>query len=374
MKPLDPYKIEEDYFDGERKKKKTERKALESSDRSKFKKTDHDKWLAQKKTIQERALEDVDLKRGRVLSINPQGIRVSYENEIINCQLRGLLKKEKRQEKNLVTVGDFVLFTESNPTEGSIQKVEERKSVLARADNLSRRKQQLIAANIDQVLITISVVSPSLKGFLADRYIIAADKGGMRPIILINKIDLLEGPSNPEIEKEKEMLEDLKKGYQAAGIPVISVSCVTGEGMEALKEVMRDKASVFSGQSGVGKSSLINEITGLNLRTGETVDRTNKGSHTTTTAQLIPLSFGGFCIDTPGIKSFGVWNLSREEVEAYFEEIHELGSGCKFPNCHHLHEVKCAVKDAVADGTLSAVRYLSYLSLLETIDEEHVRR
>jgi ribosome biogenesis GTPase / thiamine phosphate phosphatase len=366
-RPLDPFEIEEEFFDGERKKKKNERKALEFSDRSKFKKTDHDKWISQRKSVEARS-EDTDLLRGRVLSINPQEIRVAFEDKIIICQLRGLLKKEKSQEKNLVTVGDFVRFRLISSAEGSIQKVEERKSVLARADNLSRRKQQLIAANIDQVLITLSVVSPPMKPFLADRYVIAADKGGMKPVILINKIDLLDG------EEERALLEEMKKGYLAAGIPVIPLSCITGEGMDALKEVMKDKASVFSGQSGVGKSSLINQITGLDLRIGETVDKTNKGSHTTTTAQLIPLSFGGFCIDTPGIRSFGVWDLSRQEVEAYFDEIHELGSGCKFPDCHHLHETKCAVKDAVEAGTLSSVRYLSYLSLLETIDLGHVRR
>lgn len=369
-RPIDPFEIEEEYFGEEWRKKKGERKAMESSDRSKYKKTDHSKWLSQKKSIEERALEDERLRRGRVLSINPQEIRVSFEDKLIVCQLRGLLKKEKRQEKNLVTVGDFVQFRLISPTEGSILKVEERKSVLARADNLSRRKQQLIAANIDQVLITLSVVSPPMKAFLADRYIIAADKGGMKPVILINKIDLLESS-----KEEKALLEEMKKGYTAAGIPVIALSCVTGEGLEALKEIMKDKASVFSGQSGVGKSSLINQITGLNLRIGDTVDKTNKGAHTTSTASLIPLSFGGFCIDTPGIRSFGVWDLSREEVEAYFDEIHELGSGCKFPDCHHLHETKCAVKDAVAAGTLSSVRYLSYLSLLETLEDEgHVRR
>lgn len=370
MKPLDPFEIEEEYFGEERRSKKSERKAMESSDRSKYKKTDHSKWLSQKKLVEDRALDDEPLNRGRVLSINPQEIRVAFEDKIIVCQLRGLLKKEKSQEKNLVTVGDFVHFRFISPTEGSIIKVEERKSVLARADNLSRRKQQLIAANIDQVLITLSVVSPPMKAFLADRYIIAADKGGMKPVLLINKIDLL-----PESGEERELLEEMKRGYTAGGIPVIPLSCVTGEGLDALKEIMKDKASVFSGQSGVGKSSLINQITGMSLRIGDTVDKTNKGAHTTTTAQLIPLSFGGFCIDTPGIRSFGVWDLSWKEVEAYFDEIHELGSGCKFPDCHHRHEIKCAVKDAVEAGTLSYVRYMSYLTLLETLDNEgHARR
>lgn len=358
---------ETDYFGEERKKKKLERKQLKASDRSRFKKTDKDKWLLQNKKDQERSTEG--LTKGRVLSIGSKEATVDAEGKLYSCGLRGLLKKVKTQDKNIITVGDFVHFLPLNDKEGTIQSVEERYSLLARADNLSRKKQQLIAANIDQVLITTSVVLPALKPFLIDRYIIAADKGGMQPIVLVNKIDLLSiSPA------ESEIYEELKAGYLAANIPVISLSCKTGDGIEELKSVMKDKASVFSGQSGVGKSSLINLVTGLDLRIGDTVEKTGKGSHTTTAASLIPLPFGGFCVDTPGIKSFGVWDLTRSQVEAYFDEIHEMGAQCKFPDCHHLHETECAVKEAVQEKKLSYLRYLSYLSLLETIDETHVRR
>lgn len=358
---------EAEYFGEERKKKKQEIKDLKASDRSRFKKTDKDKWIQQNKLDKARSVEG--LTRGRVLSISSQEITVDADGKLYACQLRGLLKKVKTQDKNIVAVGDFVFFLPLNDKEGAIQAVDERYSILARADNLSRRKQQLIAANIDQVLITVSVVIPALKPFLIDRYIIAADKGGMKPIVIINKIDLLK-----DSETETEIYEELKKGYLAANIPFLGVSAITGEGVEELKVLMKDKTSVFSGQSGVGKSSLINLMTGLDLRIGGTVDKTGKGSHTTTTARLIPLSFGGFCIDTPGIKSFGVWNLERSEVEAYFDEIHEIGANCKFPDCHHLHETECAVKDAVENNQLSLIRYLSYISLLETMDAEHVRR
>lgn len=358
---------ETDYFGEERKKKKLERKQLKAHDRSRFKKTDKEKWILQNRKDQERSIEG--LKRGRVLSIGSQEVTVDAEGKPYFCQVRGLLKKVKTQDKNILAVGDFVQFLPLNDKEGAIQAVEERFSLLARADNLSRKKQQLIAANIDQVLITTSVVLPALKPFLIDRYIIAADKGGMKPIILVNKIDLLE-VSNAEMG----IYEELKAGYIAAKIPILSLSCKTGEGLEELKNLMKDKASVFSGQSGVGKSSLINLVTGSDLRIGETVEKTGKGSHTTTTASLISLPFGGFCIDTPGIKSFGVWDLTRAQVEAYFEEIHAIGAHCKFPDCHHLHETECAVKEAVQDKKLSYLRYLSYLSLLETIGETHVRR
>lgn len=362
--------LEAEFFGDERKRGKQERKIKKAKDRSKFKKTDRDKWQTQVKSEQAR-ISDQDLLKGRILSITPQEITVDCNQTLYSCQLRGLLKKNFSEDKNLVTVGDFVFFKPISAHEGFIISIEDRYSFLARADNLSRRKQQLIAANIDLVLITMSVVFPPLKAFLADRYIIAAEKGGMRPVIVINKIDLLK---KPHTEEEMATYEEFQKGYKAAKIPVISVSCETGEGIEELKEIMKGKASVFSGQSGVGKSSLINKITGLELKIGDPVEKTGKGSHTTTTAQLIPLAFGGFCIDTPGIRSFGIWQLKRSEIESYFDDIHELGSNCKFPDCLHLHETNCAVKKAVEQGILSPLRYESYINLLETIDREHLRR
>lgn len=353
---------------------KQERKYLQAKDRSKFKKSDHAKWEAQRKQEIDRSEGLSDQPIGRVLSVSPQGFAVDFEGNIYSCTLRGLLKKERGHDKNLVTTGDFVRFTRINASEGQILSVEPRKSLLARADNLSRRKLQLIAANIDQVLITLSVVNPPLKPFLADRYIIAAEKGGMAPVILVNKVDLLKGPLPEDLQGEPHLLEEFKKSFMNHNIPVIEVSTVTGEGLDQLRAIMKDKASVFSGQSGAGKSSLINAITGLDLKIGGVVEKTRKGSHTTTKAQLIPLSFGGFCIDTPGIKSFGVWNLSQDEIESYFEEIHELGAHCKYPDCRHIEETPCAVKDALFAGKLSPLRYHSYLNLLDTMNEDHIRR
>lgn len=361
--------IYEDHFRyEERKSIKQQRKTAQAKDRSKYKKTD------QKMLEKDPLPKNADsLLRGRVLSIMSQGMIVQRDQESYTCSLKGSLKKEQGLQKNLVTVGDFVLFEKTNQNEGLIVYVEERRGVLSRADNLSRRKEQLIAANIDQVFITVSVVHPPLKAFIIDRYIIASEKGNMEPIIVVNKIDLLEDTSFPlEFrEKEKELYLKLVKAYEDAGIKVIHVSADSGLNLEALKLLMKDKASVFSGQSGVGKSSLINKMTGANLKVGEIVDKTKKGSHTTTMAKLLPLEFGGFCIDTPGIKSFGLWNLEKDEVEAYFPEIHEMGSQCKFPDCSHTHEKNCAVVDAVNDGRISDLRYQSYLYLLESLGQIH---
>jgi len=364
---------EQQYFGDERKVSKVERKKRQAQDRSKYKKSDQQKQA--KEDPSSNIVAEGKL-RGRVLSIQSRGILVENESKEYLCTLRGALKKEKSSFKNLITVGDFVHFELLADQEGVIAAIEPRHSILSRADNLSRRKQQLIAANIDQVLITVSVITPLLKPPLVDRYIIAAMKGKMAPVVLVNKIDLLEKNTtdDPRFLEQSELYKAFIEAYAQSAIPVIAISVETGEGMEQLRAVMKDKASVFSGQSGVGKSSLINKITNLNLPVGETVAQTRKGAHTTTTAQLIPLEFGGWCIDTPGIKSFGVWDLQADEIEGYYEEIHQRGLTCKFPNCTHTHESDCAVKTAVESGEIAPLRYSSYLSLLETVDDVHKRR
>lgn len=357
------------YFGDDRKHGKAQRKLASAKDRSRYKTTDRRQQAKQQKEF----VHEDQLKRGRVLSIASQGIIVESKGETLTCTLKGSLKKDKSLYKNLVTVGDFVLYERSGTDDGLIAHVEPRRTVLSRAENLSRRKEQLIAANIDQVIITVSVVSPALKPSLVDRYIIATQKGGMEPVVVVNKIDLLTG-KGPEIEAEQALFEEFMEAYAAAGIMVIPVSAGTGEGIEELKRAMADKASVFSGQSGVGKSSLINAVTGKNLRVGGLVEKTNKGTHTTTTAHLIPLEMGGWCIDTPGIKSFGIWDLDKEVIEHYFPEIFECGSKCKFLDCSHLHEVGCAVVKAVEAGEISPIRYDSYQTLMHSVSKEHLRR
>lgn len=363
---------EEEYFGDERKSSKAERKRIIAKDRSKYKKTDKKKREQQVQPLS----PNENLERGRVLSVASQGINVQCGEEIILCTLRGILKKDKTQFKNLITVGDFVFFEKSANGHGLIAQVEPRRTVLSRAENLSRRKEQLIAANIDQVIIVVSVISPPLKPPLVDRYIIATQKGGMEPIVVVNKIDLLDAPTvDPNfLEQEKQLYNEFVKAYQDAGIPVLPISVDSGKGIENLKLIMKDKASVFSGQSGVGKSSLINMVTGKNLRIGGMVDKTNKGTHTTTMAQLLSLEGGGWCIDTPGIKSFGVWDLDKEEVKQYFLEIFECGRECRYPDCAHLTEDSCAVIKAVEEGKISLLRYNSYAALMESIAQAHFRR
>lgn len=366
--------VEAEYFGEDRKHGKVDRKKASAKDRSQYKKTDKDQLLKTNENDNRNEVLD-HLLRGRVLSITPAGIIIDHEGEVITCSLRGFLKQHKSQFKNLITVGDWVLFERSSNKEGSIHTVEARRSFLSRADNLSRRKEQLIAANIDQVIITVSVVQPPLKPFLVDRYIIATREGGMEPVIVVNKIDLLnEDAEDPHVLEETALFKEFIQAYSNLQVPVILVSARTGQGMDELREIMRNKSSVFSGQSGVGKSSLINAVSGQDLPIGHIVEKTKKGTHTTTTANLLPLSFGGWVIDTPGIKSFGLWDLTIEEIRSYFNEFFDCGLNCKFPSCTHMHESDCAVLEAIDKGEISALRYQSYLYLIESSSREHKRR
>ena len=369
------YDFEEEFHSpNERKLARSERKIAVEKDRSKYKKTDVD----QRKKNDSLKQEDFShLTRGRILAINPEGICVDATGENWICQLKGTLKQEKSRLKNLVAVGDFVHFEKKDNKTGSICHVEKRRSILSRADNLLRRKQQLIAVNIDQVIITCSVVFPALKPHLIDRYVIATLKGNMTPIIAINKIDLLQENSDTDpvtLEVETYMYNEFLKAYSALRIPVISLSIHTGEGLSELKALMYGKTSVFSGQSGVGKSSLINAMTGSSLKIGAVVGKTNKGSHTTTTTHLVPIGGGGFCIDTPGIKSFGIWDLEEKNLQTYYPEFLPFAEQCKFPDCSHRNEPDCAVKKAVEEEKISELRFASYCALLASLTEEHRNR
>lgn len=369
MKRDEHLHIEEEFHAAtDRKRSRKERKQATGQDRSKYKKTDLDK----------RKVAEIPkhLKRGRVLAIHPEGrVIIDHNGKILDCTLRGVLKKERKRDKNIVTIGDFVRF---DPNDLSIHSVDERYSILSRAETLGHKKQQLIAANIDQVFITSSVVLPPLKPSLVDRYIIAAMKGNMRPFILLNKTDLLSHiPDNynpADFEKELKLYKEFIDAYVKLDIPLLEISVETGEGIPQLKAAMHGKTSVFSGQSGVGKSSLINAVLGSELQTGQVIGKTRKGTHTTTSAHLLPVEGGGFCVDTPGIKSFGIWELKSEEIQNYFSEISEASSHCKFKDCSHTEEPECAVQKALKKGTISRLRFDSFSALMLETQKKHLRR
>ena len=292
---------------------------------------------------------------GRVLGVLGLVSMVEAEDGTIHqCATRRLLKTLGTDQRHIVAAGDHVRFRpieNTNPKEGVIERVEPRRGSICRT---SRGRQQIIVANVDQLLIITSAAEPRLKPNLVDRLLVTAEKGGVRPVVCINKIDLVD-PID---------LQPLVGVFAQMGYQVLLMSAKTGFGVERLRRVLAGQESVVAGQSGVGKSSLLNAIDPtLRLRVREVSTDNQKGRHTTATARLIPLSCGGYVVDTPGIRQFQLWDVIPEEVAGFYRDVRPYVSICRFPDCTHTHEDNCAVKDAVADGRLDQRRYESYCKL-----------
>lgn len=299
-------------------------------------------------------------RRGVVVAMRGLYADVDDGTRVVPCTIRRILRTRLIEERGAIAVGDRVGFvieqqatSKSGGAEGVLESVEPRTGQLQR---LAGRRIQTIAANVDQAIIVSSAGEPQPKPHLIDRYIISAHAGGMKPIICMNKIDLdVDGFASEMMER-----------YENLGYRVLRVSATTGEGLEALREALKDKSSVFAGQSGVGKSSLLNAIQpGLALRVGEVHEQTDKGTHTTTTAVMLRLDGGGYVVDTPGIRSFDLTLIPRDELEAYFVEFVALVEKCRYPSCTHVYEEECAIKDAVESGEIHPDRYATYLALFE---------
>lgn len=269
------------------------------------------------------------------------------------CHVRRLLKSLAIEGRNVVTVGDQVWFrpAPSGGEEGLIEKVLTRKGVITRE---YRRRQHVIAANVDTVLIVAALASPELKLNLIDRYLVASEIGGVRPVIVLNKADLV----------DIALFQWVIGLYSQLGYETLITSTVDHRGVERLSKLLEHGVTAVSGQSGVGKSSLLNVIQpGLNLKVREVSDWTFKGKHTTSTAELIRLDPGGYVVDTPGLRQFELWGVNPGELEGYFVEFRPYIPQCRFPDCSHTHESQCAVKDAVHWGQIHQGRYESYLKL-----------
>jgi len=298
-------------------------------------------------------------RHGRVLKV--QGLFSVVEADdgsTHRCTVRRLLKSLATDERSLVTTGDLVWFRPGGGGEGAIESVAPRHGVLTRS---SRRREHVLVANVDQLVAVISLFEPDLKPHLLDRYLACAQGGGLSPIVCLNKADLA---------RTTHFLP-LIGSYAQLGVPVILTSARTGLGLDRLKEFLAGRATVFSGQSGVGKSSLLNAVQpGLGLRVREVSESTQKGQHTTTTAELIPLEVGGWAVDTPGVRQFQLWNIAPEEVEGFFPEMRPFVALCGFPDCTHTHEARCAVKRAMQVRQISERRYHSYLGMRQSAIEE----
>jgi len=293
-------------------------------------------------------------RRGRVLSVLGLTSMVKDETgEVFRCVTRRLLKTLATDQRHVVAVGDCVLFRQvEESTDGFIERVEPRHGCLCRA---VRGRQQTLVANVDRLAIVSSAAEPRLKPNLIDRMLLAAEKGRVQPLICINKVDLVDLAS----------LQPLVGVYSQMGYEVLLLSAKTGFGVERLRRELVGRANVVAGQSGVGKSSLLNAIDpAFNLHVQPISENTEKGKHTTSIARLLPLAGGGYVVDTPGIRQFQLWDVTAEEMAGFFRDLRPYVNLCRFPDCTHTHESDCAVKDAVADGQLDERRYESYCHLL----------
>ena len=284
------------------------------------------------------------------------------------CRIKGKFRIEGIKSTNPVAVGDRVLFeveTKGNETIGIIYEIEERENYIIRKSVNLSKQTHIIAANIDIAFLLVTLNNPPTFTTFIDRFLITAEAYHVKAVLLFNKIDTY-------TEEEVLEIKYLAHLYRSIGYECIGISAKTGKNIDKVKTLMQHKVSMFSGHSGVGKSTLINTIEpNLNLKTSEISEQHLQGQHTTTFAEMYDLSFDAQIIDTPGIKGFGIVEMEKEELADYFPEFFALKAHCKFHNCLHLEEPKCAVKEALEKDELAWSRYKSYLQILEGEDETY---
>jgi ribosome biogenesis GTPase / thiamine phosphate phosphatase len=307
------------------------------------------------------------LEKGVVLKSTGSRYRVLYGDGItIDCYIRGRLRIIENRKTNPVAVGDNVLFeTDRKTNSGFITEVLDRRNyILRKASNLSKHSQ-IIAANVDQLFLMITIIMPETPVEFIDRFLITAEAYRVPASIIINKTDLY---GSPEIEK----MEYLESMYNKIGYDCIRLSLYNNTNLEEVRGLLKDKISLISGNSGVGKTTLLNSlIPGLNLKTAEISDYHKQGKHITTFPEMHLMPFGGFVIDTPGIRGFGVVDMQRNEIYHFFREIFLVSKKCRFNNCLHLDEPGCAVRAAVENGEIDFLRYRSYLNIMEGDDRKY---
>ncbi|MBE9490171.1 MAG: ribosome small subunit-dependent GTPase A [Bacteroidetes bacterium] len=292
----------------------------------------------------------------------------TLNGKVYECRIKGKFRLKGIKSTNPIAVGDYVEFeleTKNNTETGVIHNIRERKNYIVRKSVKLSKQTHIIAANIDQVFLLITINNPPTFTSFIDRFLVTAEAYSIKTVLLFNKIDTYDEATLLEVKY-------LAALYRKIGYECIGISAKTGKNIDKVKLLMKDKVSMFAGHSGVGKSTLINAIEpGLDLRTKEISSQHLLGKHTTTFAEMFDLSFDAKIIDTPGIKGFGVVDMDKEEVGDYFPELFKLKQDCKFNNCMHVKEPQCAVKRALENDEIAYSRYKSYLQILEGEDEHY---
>jgi ribosome biogenesis GTPase / thiamine phosphate phosphatase len=303
-----------------------------------------------------------ELYHGTVISTGAGRCQLLHKQRLRNAILRPELTVAQRSD---LATGDVVDFSVSTDGTHIVEQVHPRKTILSRPDPHDPRLERVIAANIDIAVIVSSVKAPPLNTNIIDRYLLAIERGGITPLICVNKIDLISS------DADLSTLESRFLTYKEMGITVLYCSALAEEGIDDLTENLSGRLSVFVGHSGVGKSSILNAIDpSLALSTNHVRKKNQKGRHTTAATTLYDLPSDVKIIDTPGVRSFGLWKMSTRELRWYFSEFEAFTAQCKFSDCSHTHEPECAVQQAVTDGKIQSVRYESYCRILETLARE----
>ena len=291
----------------------------------------------------------------------------TVEGSVVECKIKGNFRLKGIRSTNPVAVGDHVEIEINSQNTAFITAIGDRKNYIIRKSQNLSKQSHIIAANVDQAFLVVTVERPQTSTTFIDRFLATAEAYSVPVVLVFNKTDLLDY----SLMRYQRMMIDL---YETVGYKCVAVSAETGEGMDELMEMLRDRITLLSGHSGVGKSTMINRLLpGVNLRTAEISDAHNTGMHTTTFSEMLPLPGGGYIIDTPGIKGFGTFDMEPEELTSYFKEIFRFSKDCRFSNCTHTHEPGCAVLKAVEDHYIAASRYQSYLSMLEDKDGNKYR-
>ena len=291
----------------------------------------------------------------------------SDDGQVIDSKIKGNFRLKGIRSTNPVAVGDRVELITNQEGTAFISAIEDRRNYIIRKSQNLSKQSHILAANVDQAFLIVTVNHPQTSTIFIDRFLASAEAYRVPVVLVFNKTDLL---TEEELHYEHMMMTL----YQTIGYACYEISAATGAGIDRLIPLLQDKVTLLSGNSGVGKSTLINQILpGVNLKTAEISDAHNTGMHTTTFSEMLELPDGGYLIDTPGIKGFGTFDMEPEELTSYFKEIFKFSEGCKFNNCTHTHEPGCAVLAAVENHYIAESRYRSYLSMLEDKDENKYR-